>query len=134
MRFTIRNYRPEDFRTLLAIDQSCFAPGIAYSAFELKTYIQRRKAFTFVAEETAETEHSTARGSPEGASVLGFLVGERTRAIGHIITLDVVAEARRHQVGSALLQLAETNSTRSAPSFRRRPRPIPYRQQPIPWL
>jgi len=107
VRFTIRNYRPEDFRTLLAIDQSCFAPGIAYSAFELKTYIQRRKAFTFVAEETAEAEHSTARGSPEGASVLGFLVGERTRAIGHIITLDVVAEARRHQVGSALLQLAE---------------------------
>ena len=40
MRFTIRNYRPEDFRTLLAIDQSCFAPGISYSAFELKTYIE----------------------------------------------------------------------------------------------
>jgi ribosomal-protein-alanine N-acetyltransferase len=107
VRFTIRNYRPEDFRTLLAIDQSCFAPGISYSALELKTYIERRRAFTFVAEETGEVENLTAPGSPAAAGVLGFLVGERTRALGHIITVDVIQEARRHKVGSALLRLAE---------------------------
>jgi ribosomal protein S18 acetylase RimI-like enzyme len=107
VRFTIRNYRPEDFATLLRIDQFCFAPGIAYSAFELKSYIQRRTAFTFVAEGTAPAELSKPAELPEGASIVGFLVGERTRAIGHIITIDVVREARRHKVGSALLELAE---------------------------
>jgi [ribosomal protein S18]-alanine N-acetyltransferase len=105
VRFTIRNYRSEDFATLLAIDQFCFAPGVAYSAFELKSYIQRRTSFTFVAEGTAPAELSAAL--PEGANIVGFLVGERTRAIGHIITIDVVREARRHKVGSALLELAE---------------------------
>jgi len=105
VRFTIRNYRPEDFATLLTIDQFCFAPGIAYSAFELRSLIHRRASFTFVAEEKAPAELSAE--FPEGASILGFLVGERTRAVGHIITIDVVREARRHKVGSALLELAE---------------------------
>ena len=89
---------------MLAIDQSCFQAGIAYSAFELKTYMERRTAFTFVAE---ESEDSTAAITPPGLRIVGFLVGERTRTIGHIITIDVIQEARRHRVGSALLQLAE---------------------------
>lgn len=104
VRFAIRNYRAEDFRTLLAIDQSCFEPGIAYSAFELKTYIERRSAFTLVAE---EREDRRAGIAATGAKIVGFLVGERTRAMGHIITIDVILDARRHKVGSALLQLAE---------------------------
>lgn len=106
MHFTIRNYRPEDFRTLLGIDHACFARGIAYSALELRTYIQRRTSFTLVAEQTEELGPSTI-GAPQGERVIGFLVGERTRSLGHIITIDVVAEARRHKVGSALLGLAE---------------------------
>ena len=105
MRFSIRQYRDEDFKTLLAIDQSCFAPGIAYSAFELKTYIIRRNAFTFVAEERLGQDKSIA-GAPN-SSIIGFIVGERLRNAGHIITIDVRAEARRHKVGSALLELAE---------------------------
>ena len=52
MRFTIRDYRNEDFRTLWEIDQSCFSPGIAYSQFELKSFIRRRHVFTLVAETT----------------------------------------------------------------------------------
>lgn len=105
MRFSIRQYRDEDFKTLLAIDQSCFAPGIAYSAFELRTYIIRRNAFTFVAEERLEQDKSIARAP--NSSIIGFIVGERLRNAGHIITIDVRAEARRHKVGSALLDLAE---------------------------
>lgn len=105
MRFSIRQYRDEDFKTLLAIDQSCFAPGIAYSAFELRTYIIRRNAFTLVAEERLEQDKSIA-GAPN-SSIVGFIVGERLRNAGHIITIDVRAEARRHKVGSALLELAE---------------------------
>jgi ribosomal protein S18 acetylase RimI-like enzyme len=106
VRFAIRNYRAEDFSTLLAIDQSCFQPGIAYSAFELKTYIERRTAFTFVAEERSGRQDSKA-AIPKGPRIVGFLVGERSRTIGHIITIDVILDARRHKVGSALLELAQ---------------------------
>jgi ribosomal-protein-alanine N-acetyltransferase len=101
--FSIRNYRDEDFKTLLAIDQSCFVPQIAYSAFELKTYINRKNSFTFVSE---SSEQSGERNSAE-ASIIGFIVGEQVRGVGHIITIDVRAEARRHRLGSALLELAE---------------------------
>lgn len=116
MQFALRNYRPADFRTLLAIDQACFQPGIAYTPFELKTYILRPASFTLVAESRPEqspgnTTVSDPRDSgPENhpnSSILGFIVAERTRGIGHIITIDVRAEARRHRIGSVLLQTAE---------------------------
>src|SRR5438552_8669443 len=101
MRFNIRNYRREDFSTLLAIDQSCFPPGIAYTPFELKTYIIRRGSFTLVAEAVPAPE------TRQNSSILGFLVAERARATGHIITIDVRAEARRHRIGSFLLESAD---------------------------
>ena len=106
VHFSIRPYREEDFKTLLAIDQSCFAPEIAYSAFELKTYIVRKASFTFVAEESNEQETQELHKTKMRA-IMGFIVGEVFRGIGHIITIDVRAEARRHRVGSALLELAE---------------------------
>jgi ribosomal-protein-alanine N-acetyltransferase len=41
-------------------------------------------------------------------TIVGFLVAETSRCgIGHIITIDVRAEARRHRVGSTLLLAAE---------------------------
>lgn len=107
MRFSIRKYREEDFKTLLGIDQSCFAPGIAYSAFELKTYIIRKNSFTFVAEATEDSGDDNKIGAAQSSSITGFIVGERIAAVGHIITIDVRTEARRHKVGSALLELAE---------------------------
>jgi ribosomal-protein-alanine N-acetyltransferase len=99
VRFTVRNYQPEDFDTLWAIDQSCFVPGIAYSRYELLTYMQRPAAFTLVAESGEETFDP---------AILGFLVAEGSRrGIGHIITIDVRAEARRYRIGSTLLSGAE---------------------------
>jgi ribosomal protein S18 acetylase RimI-like enzyme len=41
------------------------------------------------------------------SGIQGFVVAETRRKTGHIITIDVVAEARRTGVGSALLQAAE---------------------------
>ncbi len=111
VRFSMRKYRDEDFKTLLAIDQSCFAPGIAYSAFELKTYIIRKNAFTFVAEEPLGQDRSIA--AAPNSTIIGFIVSERIRDAGHIITIDVRAEARRHKVGSALLELAEKELQRA---------------------
>lgn len=107
MRFSIRKYREEDFKTLLGIDQSCFAPGIAYSAFELKTYIIRKNAFTFVAETAEHSGKEENISGVQNSSIVGFIVGERIAATGHIITIDVRSEARRHKLGSALLELAE---------------------------
>ena len=99
MRFTIRDYRNEDFRTLWEIDQSCFSPGIAYSQFELKSFIRRRHVFTLVAETT---------DAQPGQGILGFLVAEASgHGIGHIITIDVRSPARRHRMGTALLDAAE---------------------------
>jgi ribosomal-protein-alanine N-acetyltransferase len=114
VRFTVRDHRPEDVDTLWKIDQSCFAPGIAYSRYELKTYMRRGGTFTLVAEAAGEAVEGNgdARGEgevPAEERVLGFLVAEcGRRGIGHIITIDVQSQARRHRVGSALLDAAES--------------------------
>jgi ribosomal-protein-alanine N-acetyltransferase len=101
VRFTVRDYRREDFGTLWAIDQSCFPPGISYSQYELRSYVRRPDAFTLVAESAQERE-------PRVWEILGFLVAESSRKVGHIITIDVRSEARRHRIGSALLDVAES--------------------------
>lgn len=101
MRFTVRDNRPEEFEELWSIDQSCFAPGIAYTRNELLAYMRRPGAFTLIAE---STEYSD-KPQPE---IVGFLVAETSRlGIGHIITIDVRERARRHRIGSALLAAAE---------------------------
>jgi [ribosomal protein S18]-alanine N-acetyltransferase len=105
VRFTVRDYRQEDFDTLWAIDQSCFPPGISYSQYELRSYLRRPDAFTLVAESAAEP---TQEPEPRGPEILGFLVAESSRRVGHIITIDVRSEARRHRIGSALLDIAES--------------------------
>ena len=106
MRFTVRDHRPQDFDTLWKIDQACFPPGISYSRYELKLYIGRRGVLTLVAEASGESSPGQAQGEDR---ILGFLVAELgRRSIGHIITIDVCAEARRQRVGSVLLDTAES--------------------------
>ncbi|MGO9084857.1 MAG: GNAT family N-acetyltransferase [Candidatus Sulfotelmatobacter sp.] len=100
--FVIRDFRPEDFETLWRIDQECFPPGIAYSQQELRVYVRRRGSFTLVAREAA-TEAAT---EPAGGKIVGFIVAYGGLT-GHIITIDVIAAARRSGVGSLLLTAAE---------------------------
>ena len=96
VKFHLRDFRAEDFDTLWKIDQLCFAPGIAYSRMELKFYMKRRGSFTLIAE------------GADAPPVAGFIVAEASRKnIGHIITIDVLPEARRFRVGSQLLEAAE---------------------------
>ena len=92
----IREYRQGDFDTLWRLDQECFPPNIAYSRFELMSYIRRRSAFTLVAE--------------NGTAISGFIVAERhpRNQAGHIITIDVRSTARRAGVGGTLMDAAET--------------------------
>ena len=140
MLFRVREFRPSDFETLWRIDQGCFAPGISYSAQELRYYIRRRGAFTLVAEaeETpAETvleaavrelssgavarsagseplpEKGMAQSVPE--HILGFVVAEASaKGFGHIITIDVRQAAQRFGIGSALMQTTEERLRRQS--------------------
>lgn len=91
--FAIRDFRPDDFETLWRIDQECFPPRISYSRQELKYYQRRKGSFTLVAAETGE-------------KIAGFIVAHGGLT-GHIVTIDVIASARREGVGSLLLQAAE---------------------------
>ncbi len=96
---TLRDARPEDFHRLWAIDQECFARGIAYSQRELALYMGATGAFTIVAE---GPPHS-AMGAGK-RTVLGFLVGQKLpRGLGHVVTIDVVPGVRRAGVGSLLM-------------------------------
>jgi ribosomal-protein-alanine N-acetyltransferase len=92
--FVISDFQPGDFETLWRMDQECFPPGIAYSKEELKAYVRHRGAFTLVAMDSDQ-------GKPAG-----FIVVHAGPA-GHVITIDVIASARRSGVGSLLLQAAE---------------------------
>lgn len=102
--FRTRNFRKQDFETLWRIDQACFDPQLAYSRMELAFYMRRPGAFTLVAE--AETGVASGHDGAE-RRIVGFVVAEARRSTGHIITIDVVAEARRTGIGSTLLLAAE---------------------------
>jgi ribosomal-protein-alanine N-acetyltransferase len=90
----IRSYRRSDLDTLHQIDQACFPPGVSYSRVELANFIDHRRSQAWIAEE-------------EGA-IVGFLVADgQPQRVGHIITIDVVAEWRRRGVGTLLMDAAE---------------------------
>jgi len=100
--FTVRDFRPENLETLWRIDQACFPPGISYSRQELKFYVRRRGAITLIA---ASDPEKSATLSANG-EIAGFIVAHPGNT-GHIVTIDVVASARRSGVGSLLLRAAE---------------------------
>jgi [ribosomal protein S18]-alanine N-acetyltransferase len=111
VKFTLRKFRPEDFETLWNIDQQCFSPGIAYSRAELASYIRHKGAFTLVAEailsngKPGDKAGAFKARSPE---IVGFIVAESSRqGLGHIISIDVLANGRRFGLGSNLLNSAE---------------------------
>jgi len=94
----IRESRPEEFDELWRIDQRCFTFGIAYSRQELAQYMGICGAFTLVAEAVEK----------DSAGIAGFVLATPDRrGTGHIITIDVLAEARHRGLGSQLLEAAE---------------------------
>lgn len=94
MQPIIREYRAADFEALWEIDQACFARGISYTRRELAFYIARKRGFTLVAELDGR--------------IVGFVVVDRHRhGQGHVITIDVLPEARRSGLGSRLMIAAE---------------------------
>jgi ribosomal-protein-alanine N-acetyltransferase len=86
----IRDYRPEDFPRLYEIDQICYQPDIAYSRAELRFYLNHADSIARVAEARRE--------------ILGFVIAQiETDRWAHVLTLDVMPEARRRKIGSALM-------------------------------
>jgi [ribosomal protein S18]-alanine N-acetyltransferase len=106
--FSLREFRREDFETLWSIDQECFASGISYSRAELQAYMRRPGSFTLVAESTSPNGTGAGHAKPASATTIGFIVAEGSRrGVGHIITIDVLPQARRAGLGSHLLASAE---------------------------
>ena len=96
-----REATSDDFDELWEIDQRCFQAGIAYSRRELTWYMKLRGAFTVVGESQAAPR---ARWNK-----VAFVVGQQVRRdFGHIITIDVLPEARRTGLGTRLMAEAET--------------------------
>jgi [ribosomal protein S18]-alanine N-acetyltransferase len=90
----IRQYRPDDFEQLWALDQACFSREIAYSRDELAYYLRAPRALCFVAEEKAEP--------------VAFILGHQQRGgVGHVITLDVAPHVQRSGLGSILMKKLE---------------------------
>lgn len=103
--FRIRDFRRADFFRLWEIDQQCFAPGVSYSQPELLFYMRRPRAFTLVAER--DVSQNGKEIPLESVETVGFIVAEAARLTGHIITIDVLADARRSGLGSRLIAAAE---------------------------
>ncbi len=96
----LREATKEDFPTLWRIDQECFEPGIAYSRRELEWYMKLGGAFTVVGE-----ARETARSKWQ---IVGFAVGQQPRkGLGHVVTIDVLPEARREKLGTQLMEEIE---------------------------
>ncbi|MGI9104068.1 MAG: GNAT family N-acetyltransferase [Terriglobales bacterium] len=106
MPYQFRDSLAADFRELWRIDQQCFAPGIAYSQRELAWYMAMRGAFTIVAEQ--ESSDTVGKSEDDSRSIVGFLVGQKhARGMGHVVTIDVLPQARRSGVGSQLMNECE---------------------------
>lgn len=93
----MRAARAEDYATLYAIDQACFAPGIAWSKAELLFFLKHPRNFSVVGEDEA--------------GIAGFAIAGVQRSggqlRGRLITIDVRSGQRRQGVGSALLGALE---------------------------
>ena len=98
-----KTWNPEqeaDLDRLYALDQACFAPGVAYTREELRAFLAHPSAFSVLLED--------APASPETrGALLGFSIGRsmrsRGRALFHIITIDVSPQARRRGAGTVLM-------------------------------
>lgn len=87
----IRDVRSDEIQRLHDIDQICFPAHVAYSRVELLFFLNHGSSISKVAE--------------RGGHVLGFAIGQvKARGHAHVVTIDVIPEARRERVGSALME------------------------------
>jgi ribosomal-protein-alanine N-acetyltransferase len=86
----IRSFKNEDLETLCEIDRICFADDVAFSRAELVSLINHPRSITRVGERLGR--------------ILGFAMARiENPACAHVLTLDVVPEARRRGIGRSLM-------------------------------
>lgn len=74
------------------IDCLCFERDIAYTRSEILFYLRHPR--------------SVSKAAERGGEMVAFALGRPEKGgFGHVITLDVIAEARRCGIGRALLEL-----------------------------
>lgn len=95
---TLRPYAPADLESLYLIDRACYEPRVAYSRTELRQYLRFPGAYCLLAEASREKAEPV---------IIGFCITAHKAPGGHIITIDVLPEYRRHGIGSMLLTEAE---------------------------
>jgi ribosomal-protein-alanine N-acetyltransferase len=97
--FKIRPYREQDFDRLVEIDQACFVEGIAYPEEEMRYFLEQASAITLI--------------GYQNRTISGFIIADRfrtrrgVRAMGRIITIDVVPAAQGKNLGAMLMKAAE---------------------------
>ena len=98
MAFSLRPILQDDFPKLYALDQACFAPGIAWSRAELQYFLKYPGNIGVLAED-------------EAGRLAGFAIAGKQRRhgdiLGRLITIDVDSAHRRRGVGHILLEEAE---------------------------
>jgi ribosomal-protein-alanine N-acetyltransferase len=94
----IRSVERSDFDKLYALDQACFAPGIAWSKAEMFFFLKHPNNFAVAAED-------------DESEIAGFAIAgthhRRGASVGRLITIDVREDARRRGLGHALLAAVE---------------------------
>jgi ribosomal-protein-alanine N-acetyltransferase len=87
---SIRDYKCDEALRLHQIDQVCFPSDIAFSRGELLFYLNHPKSITLVAERAGR--------------IMGFVLGRiLPDHLAHVLTLDVLPEARRQRIGTHLM-------------------------------
>ncbi len=93
--FLVREYEPRDLKPLCTLDRQCFPAKIAYPLATMRETIDRKGAYTLIAEDAS-------------GSIAGFVVaGRGSPRIGYVATLDVAPPFRRQGLGTRLMQAAE---------------------------
>jgi len=86
----IRSFQPVDLNELYRIDQVCFPAEIAFSRVEFIYYLGNPKSMVWIAEESG--------------TMAGFVMAcAEKRFAAHVLTLDVLPEYRKRQIGTALM-------------------------------
>ena len=84
----LRDLKADDLDAAHALDRACFEPGIAYSRAELRMLMRRPGAIGLAVEENGRLS--------------AFAIAERKGRIGHLVTIDIAASARRRGLGRRL--------------------------------
>jgi len=86
----IRNYRKDDLESFCEIDRVCFPADIAFTRADFLNYLKHPESIAGV-------------GESQGR-ILGFVMAQKDRhAWAHVITLDVIPEARHQHIGTVLM-------------------------------